>query len=253
IVERAACRSPLRVGRLQSIEIEITDPMDDMTFHSDVERLRCVVTLEGERLNVIHLPVTDGAVTRGLLADAIAHEFAWIILGKFFARTVYRQLRVAVNTDGCALARGDVCLIEHLNEGNIFEQVHSRAGWLLFLQELWGRPAWPLSAFYDEQPHDPGAVVRAGTERLVIEISHELPDLVSQSDVPLDVRMGGVSLGWMTVPAVNRCQLRMRIIRAVGRDLYRVAVREALIGAPLVGGGTLRARLQAAADAGRCG
>src|SRR5262249_13141323 len=80
-------------------------------------------------------------------------------------------------------------------------------------------------------------------------ISGELPDLASNNDVHLDIQMGGISLGWMTVRALNRCQLRMQIIRAMGRDLYRVAVREALIGAPLAGGGSLRARLQAAAVA----
>jgi len=253
IVERSGRHTSLRVGRLQSIEIDITDALNDMTFHPDVERLRCVVNVEGERLNVIHLPVADGRVPRAMLVDAIAHEFAWIILGKFFARTVYRELRMTPNGNGCSVARGNVCVIEHLPEENVAAEVHTRAGWLVFLQELWGRPEWPLSTFYEEKPHDPGVALRPGGDRVVIEISDELPDLVSTKEIQLDVRMGGVSLGWMTVPPVNRCQLRMRIIRAVGRDLYRVAVREALVGAPLVGGGTLRERLRAAANGRRNG
>jgi peptidoglycan/xylan/chitin deacetylase (PgdA/CDA1 family) len=251
IIERAPVSSRLRIGRMQSIEVDVTDPLRDMTFHPDVERLRCVVHLEGERLNVMYLPVSDGSISRDSLCDAIAHEFSWIILGKFFHRTVYRELRITTNGTSSAVWRGNLCLADGLGENNVLEQVHDHAGWLVFLQELWGRPEWPLSALYDERPHDPGTTVRAGRERIVIEISEELPDLVSDGDIQLDIQMGGMSLGWMTVRTMNRCALRMRIIRAIGRDLYRVAVGRALVGAPLVSGGTLRERLRGAADATR--
>src|SRR5262245_5644665 len=249
IAERSAPRSFARVGGLQSMEIEITQPLSDLMMPPGVERLRCMVTLEGDHLGAIHLPVCDRTVSRALLGDAIAHELSWIILGTFFARTVYRDLGLAAGAHGRAMARGLIPLIQDVPAAALPDQLHARVGWLVFLQELWGRPRWPLSAFYAGTLHDSGGVVHAGTGRVTIEISEELPDLASEGDV--DVQMGGVSLGWMTVPALTRCQLRMRIIRAVGRDLYRVAVREALLGAPLIGGGTLRERLRNAAEATR--
>lgn len=277
IVERTTRRSSLRIGRLQFMEIEITEPLKDIAFPPGVERFTCVVKIEGERLSAIHLPVVDGTISRALLADAIASEHAWIILGKFFSRTVYRELRLAWNDGHRTVERGDVCLIDQLHEGDILDQVHSKAGWHVFLQELWGKSGWPLSFFYDdkatggwhvllqkfwgrlgrplsffydEKAPDPYAFMRpVATNRMAIEISDELPDITS--DTELDVKMGGIWLGWMTVPASDRQQLRIRITRAVGRELCRVAVRETLVGWSWGEGGTLRARLATVANARR--
>src|SRR5205823_4621273 len=156
--------------------------------------------------------------------------------------TVYEEFRVTPNESGCAVARGDLCLIEHLDQGEVVEQIQARAGWLVFLQELWSRPCWPLPRFYSEKTPDGDAPVqRVGTERVALEISAELPAFeVCESDLNLDVQLGGVSLGWMALPSAHYItpqQVRVRITRAVGQELGRVAVREALLGRPLVGGG----------------
>jgi peptidoglycan/xylan/chitin deacetylase (PgdA/CDA1 family) len=254
MVDGARLPSPVDVGRLHARRIEITAPLHDICLRATTERLMCAVDLEGEGLGSLDLPVTDTVVPHSLLADALA-KFWWTILGRFLARTVHKELRVTPNETGCAVARGALCLIEHLDQGEVVEQIHALAGWLLFLQELWGRPCWPLPWFYSEETPDGHAPVqRVGTERVALEISAELPAFACESELNLDVRLGGVSLGWLAFRSARHIspqQVRVRITRAVGQELGRVAVREALLGRPLVGGGTLRERLARAADARR--
>ena len=48
-----------------------------------------------------------GRVPSYVLADAIAAEFAWPILGRFFERTVYRDLSIEREPTGLSLRRGD--------------------------------------------------------------------------------------------------------------------------------------------------
>jgi hypothetical protein len=35
--------------------------------------------------------------------------------------------------------------------------IHKIAGWVIFLQEFWGRPTWPLNFFYEPQPRREGS------------------------------------------------------------------------------------------------
>jgi SAM-dependent methyltransferase len=80
--------------------VEITKPILDILPPLEVERLHCQVELEGVPLGSIELPVCDGLVTSYVLVDAIADEFAWVILEKFFQRTVYREIEVRNEPQG---------------------------------------------------------------------------------------------------------------------------------------------------------
>jgi peptidoglycan/xylan/chitin deacetylase (PgdA/CDA1 family) len=250
IATAAPAGRPVDVGQLRVLSLEITDPLPTLQFPGGEGRLICAVDLEGKRLGLIRLPVADECGP-WLLADAVSAEYAWDVLGAFFGRTVYRTLSLTGET-GCAVTRGAVCLVDRLFAGDVFEQIHSRAGWTVFLQELWGRPEWPMASFYDENTPEEGAPRRrvAAGRVVIIEISDELPDLnVENAEVALDIRLGGLPIGWMPLrsvgPIVRAQQLRAWLTEALGRELCRITVRDVLIGTPLTDG-TLRSRLVAA-------
>jgi peptidoglycan/xylan/chitin deacetylase (PgdA/CDA1 family) len=231
------------------MNIEVTEPLPTIGFSAGGAKVLAMVKVEGTCLGPLWLRVA-GECGPWLFADAVAADYAWDILGAFFGRTVYRQLEVTAEPER-AVMRGDLCLVDRLSDGDALTEIHTRAGWTVFLQELWGRPAWPMSAFYDEHTPDADAPLRhVGAERVVIDICDELPDLhVEGGYTTLDVRIGGSSLGWMTLqqdgPRVRAQQLRARLTKATGRELCHVAVREALVGTRLTGD-TLRTRLSAA-------
>ena len=84
----------------------------------------------------------DGRVPSYVLADAIAAEFSWPILGRFFERTVYRDLSIERGPTGLSLRRGTRRLADGIPEGEplCWQQIHNRIGWTVFLQEILGVP-----------------------------------------------------------------------------------------------------------------
>ena len=77
------------------------------------------------------LPICDGFVPGYVIADAIAAEFAWQILGLYFERTLYDTLTVKREEADFSLWRGGVRLTEALpiDERSLREQAHDRVGW----------------------------------------------------------------------------------------------------------------------------
>ena len=75
---------------------------------SAVDRLRVRVRLGHHVFGVIELPVCDGVVSAFVLRDAIADRFAWPLLGRFFERTLYRDVEFRRDDDGWTAWRG-VC------------------------------------------------------------------------------------------------------------------------------------------------
>lgn len=255
VLKHTIISGPLTIGTTHAVRVEVMQPIPDIVPPAVVERLQCVVELEGVPIGRLELPVCEGLVPGHVLADAIAAEFFWPILGRCFEGTVYRDLRVEREPGGMSLWRGALYLVAGLAEDEraFWTQAHDRVGWTIFLQEIWGRPEWPNEVFYDPQAVEEAAPYRRVDDGwLVIEVSQDLPDIefAGQSlDVVLTV--GGVALGVVSVPVreniVRAHELRVALTAASGLELCRAAVREGLLGQPIAGPGSLRTRLAAAA------
>ncbi len=84
----AASSRPLDLGRLRAVTWELTMPLADLAIPSaGTEYLRCDLTLEGEALGAVDLPVVGDRVAAAVLADAAAAAFARPIAERFQARS----------------------------------------------------------------------------------------------------------------------------------------------------------------------
>ena len=171
ILDRAAVR-PLRAGGALAISLELTEPLAEVVPPSGVERLRCDVTIDGEPLGSLELPVCDGTVPAWVIADAAAAAFFWDVLGRFFSRTVYPDLLVQT-PGGHTLQRGALELAGALpaSREDALAQAHEHAGWTVFLQELWGRPEWPEGRFYEGGEPSPDPAARPSDGWFTVEAS----------------------------------------------------------------------------------
>jgi len=240
-----------------TIGIDISKPLPDVLAPGSAEQLECLVEAEGTYIGRLDLPICDGFVPGYVIADAIAAEFAWQILGLFFEHAIYDNLTVKREENGLSLWREDACLTETLpvDERSLRDQVHDHAGWTVFLQEVWDRPVWPTSHFYDGQAVEE-PVSRRGTSDgwVPVEVSEDIPDLeVSGKELRTVLTVGGVAIGQVTVPVrhtvVSAHELRVALTTASGMEPCRAAVREALLGRPLTEPLSLRERLSSVRDA----
>jgi peptidoglycan/xylan/chitin deacetylase (PgdA/CDA1 family)/SAM-dependent methyltransferase len=217
ILKQSVGSWPLTIGTTQAVRIELTQPISDLRLPRSIERLQAALEFEGSPIGVLELPVCDGFIPGHVLADAIAAEFSWLILGCFFERTLYPQLRLEPKPDGLSIWRDDLCLalnnefneFSEFSEFNEFRssthpthqlswlQLHDQIGWTVFLQELWGRPEWPSDAFYNpqaealtprpplpnaetaNQPRNVEQTVSLSVDDgwLVVEVSEEIPSI----------------------------------------------------------------------------
>jgi peptidoglycan/xylan/chitin deacetylase (PgdA/CDA1 family) len=257
ILERSSAQRPLALGQTYAVLVEITEPIVDVVPPVPAERLHCLIEAEGRRLGVVELPICDGRVLGWVLADAIAAKFAWAILGRFFAHTVYHELRIERGQAELSIWRGSLCLASGLpdNKRELWRHVHETVGWTIFLQELWGRPEWSDGQFYNQHADGATAASRhVACSWHAVEVAGELADLeVDAPSLDLLLTVGGAMIAATTIPCdggILRAQeLRAALTLAAGMELCRAAVREGLIGRPLKEeGSSLRARLSAAAD-----
>ena len=198
---------PLTIGLTLGVRLELTEPMADIATGAGIERLWCLVALEGIRLGYLELPVCGSIVLAGVLRDAVADRFAWTILGAFFERQVY--LDPAAD--------------------------HDAIGWDTLLREAW-----------DPRISDEAAN-RAEDGWIRVEISAPLPPLSPADDgTPVEVLIGGTSVGVFRLSAEQLTspeRIRGAINDHLGYELCRVIVRDALIGSPF-DGPSLRERLR---------
>jgi peptidoglycan/xylan/chitin deacetylase (PgdA/CDA1 family)/SAM-dependent methyltransferase len=223
VLERLAAADatarPLDLGRLRAVHCELTAPLAEISIPSPAtETLYCDVTLEGEALGALELPVFAGRVPAPLLADAIAARFAGPILERLYGR--------------CA---------EPGDGGG-------------FLAAIWGEPDGPAPPA-DGLAGAPGATATTRVESpragwLEVEASSALPAVDAAAPFELAVRVGGAALGAIRLPAGTWSpgELRAAIARTAGFELCRAAVRAGILGRPLDRtAGALRERLASAA------
>lgn len=249
IFEHGKAPRPSTCGKSQTVQIEVTEPMHDLIPPTPMQGLRCKVKLEGIDLGNIELPVCDGIIPAYVLADAIAAQFAWTILGRFFERTIYRDLRFEKETTRLSIYRGKLALVRGLSEGECesWARLHDRIGWTVFLQELWGRPDWLQDRFYNSAVREKTARARKIPGNVAtVSVETEIPDLeVSHPLMDIEFMVGGAAVAFLTFPAegkrVRAQQLRAWLNREMGFELCRAVVREGLIGVgAALNGSTLR-------------
>ena len=204
---------------IYKFKVEVSKPILDIEIPKIYDRLYCTIELEGVALGIIELPVCDGIVAAVVLADAIASEFAWPILDRFFRQNP---------------------------ENPQFE-------WTLFLQSIWNRPNWLEAYFYNPETADESFTISLDQDLIAVEVSAELPNIkVELSEIDVLVKIGGVAIGIITITVENNFvsaqKVRSAITQNCGFELCIACVREALVGKPLQGEMSLRSRLTSAAQ-----
>ncbi|MEO1373350.1 MAG: trifunctional glycosyltransferase/class I SAM-dependent methyltransferase/polysaccharide deacetylase [Cyanobacteria bacterium J06635_10] len=241
VLQSSTLTQALIIGTTHGISLEITKPIVDVDTPPEVERLYCVVTLEGTELGTLELPVWDGRVSSWVIKDAIAVQFAWQILSRFFEHTVYAESN--------GEKQG-----QQTPEKSSNQISPSRREWKVFLQQIWARENWTLEQFYNPETVEEASSYKIISEdgSLRVEVSSELPDV--ETNLPeLDVLLtvGGVAIGCVSVCVeenfVSSQALRVALIKATEIELCRACVREALLGRGLDEPIPLRSRLAEAA------
>lgn len=231
-----------------SVEIDAATPIQHLQTDPDVSRVSCDVVYNGHRVGPLELPVFNGFVSKYVLEDAIAGEYAWPILGLYFDRHIYSGLQRNIKDGERTWIRKGFTLARSRDDLDRSE-FHDRAGWTVFLQELWNRRCWDLNRFYlvnmeDEAGETWPDEVSQITE---IEVSQEPVETVLVSaTTQFLVTVGGSTLGVFHFPIAQRrlsADALISIITTIGGfELCRTVVREALVGRSLEGG-TIRERL----------
>ncbi|MEG4056083.1 MULTISPECIES: sulfotransferase [unclassified Microcoleus] len=216
------------------LTVEVSEPISDICDLPQIyDRLCCTIKLEGIKLGIVELPICDGMVAASVLADAVAAQFAWQILDRFFQRNRCEKGNKLWET--------------------LLEPLHPKYDWTLFLQELWGRPQWHLENFYKPEIAEKVSTITLEKDFIVLEISEEFANIkVELSEIDVLVKVGGVAVGIVSVAVENNFvsaqKLRSTITRNSGFELCVAAVREALLGKPLNGKQSLRSRLASCAQ-----
>ncbi|MEG5053662.1 MULTISPECIES: sulfotransferase [unclassified Microcoleus] len=216
------------------LTVEVSEPISDICDLPQIyDRLCCTIKLEGIKLGIIELPICDGMVAASVLADAVAAQFAWQILDRFFQRNRCEKGNKLWET--------------------VLKPLHPKHDWTLFLQELWGRPHWNLEDFYNPESAEEVPTITLEKDWIAVEISEEFANIkVELSEIDVLVKVGGVAVGIVTVAVENNFvsaqKLRSTINRNIGFELCVATVREALLGKPLNGKQWLRSRLASCAQ-----
>lgn len=246
------------LATLHHATIDVAVPVGDVVVNDSVNWLMATVVAGGSRVGDLELPVCDGLVPAAVIADAIADQFGWILLGRLFACSIYPGLERRPEDGRVEAWRGCVRVAAALPEGASVDSIafHDAVGWTVLMQELWGEPQRESDWFYAGVQS-----VEADTDAPCIpfEISGPLGDLplpVGAGSMALvELRIGGIPVALVSARAsegvIQPAAVRGQVMRVGGYEVARIAVREGIIGRPLDEPVPLRARLaESAARAG---
>ncbi len=239
---------PMTLGLYQVVDCECTEPVTDRQAPSGCERIAFHVRVRGETVGVVELPVIDGLVRATVLRDAIAGTLAWPILGRFFDETQYRGCTFHDDGNEHSAWRDGECLATRLpTEPEARRQaLHDSAGWDLFVRDVWDIAGIDAVPMRDQSLE---ALEAASTGWYVCEVSDAPQDIpLANGTADVLVTAGGVAVAMLRVEgaeaAIPARELAQRLGDAIGFELCRVAVREALIGRSWDGVSSLRSALQ---------
>jgi peptidoglycan/xylan/chitin deacetylase (PgdA/CDA1 family) len=253
-----ATDAPRRAGRWYRVDVDIEESAPaDLRLEPGIERILCRISCAGKRIGDLEVPVVDHFVPRRVLADAVVAARAWDVLRAFFEREVYRELRVESSADGVRISRAGRMIFEGPAdaEETALGSIHDQIGWLIFLQETWGRPDLSMEELYAPElaNGERGAARRdVSGEPVELDVADPLPELRTAPGESIDVAVsvGGVPLtGFRLRPEdglVSPQRLRHEVLTRTGFELCRAVLREAVVLAPAGARGSLRERLAAA-------
>ena len=258
-----ATAAPMTLGLHRVDGCECTAAIDDRVAPAGCERYAIHVRVHGEPLGIVELPVIDGIVRATVVRDAIAATLAWPLLGRFFDATHLRSCTFHDDGDSCSAWRDGECLATGLPKDPEARRqaLHDVAGWDLFVRDLWSSSAGDTNESADEQRRrSAGIRARLGRARGEFASAEMCRWRMDVADVL--VTAGGVPVALLRVEGdeevIAARDLPQRLGDAIGFELCRVAVREALIGRSWEDVPSLRVALQhvarearAAVEAGR--
>ena len=246
-------------GRIDAAAVDLERPLTEIRVADGTERLLVQPSYDGLALPKLELPAFDGRVPAELIADAVADEHAWELLGAFLGATVADELEVAGGGGRLVVQRRGHTLVDEAEVATdqpLDRLVHDYTGWELLLQEVCGDPETGNAAFYDAECDDQLAPVRrerVDTGWVAVELSEPLPEIACDGLLRVAASVGGATLAAIEIEPiqgrVTAGALRREICTQAGFELCRLAVREGLLGRPLLDGSSLRERLRAAAAA----
>ncbi len=229
------------VGAWHLAEVDcLAAPPPHFAAGPEVEHLLCAVRVGPREVGTIELPTTGGWVPPRVLADRIAAEHAWEVLGSHFAETVYPQLEITRAGAATRVERDGLMLVEEeiAPEADFDEWLHDRVGWAILLQELWRRPDWSGERFYSEDPEPrPTPSLSAGGDPVAVELTAPLPTIATAEEaVAVGLTLAGVPLtvlrlragGGLVVPAA----IRRGALTRLGFGLCGEVVRELILAPP---------------------
>lgn len=223
-----------QLSLIATAHVEVGAEIGDLPATGYAERLRIAVTMEGDSLGTVELPVIEGRVRAAVVSDAIANAFAWPILGRLFRSTIYASWTMRRDADGWSAWSGDRLMCSGLPDdpAERATALHDRAGWALFLEESWHSSVrlewWRRLVPWRFEPAG-----RASPAVVPIEVSAPIPHVPSGTRAAF--LAGGALVVLVDAFALDgsRSSIQKVLADAAGFELCRVVVREALIGSAL--------------------
>ena len=241
ILQHSTEHDELTVGSTRVTRPPLDGPIRGADLHG-ADRLMIAPRGLPEHEPPLLVPASGERAPAVVVADAIAASHAWEVLRRHLEATIYPGLEVA-RGDRLVVRRGRLTLADAPAAAEVpdDEALHSAAGWIVLLQEIWGRPEWEHDRFYD-LGEKPAREDRGGPEVAVaglgaVEIAEPLPAITGvEGPLDVDVALAGLPFARVRVqPArggggvVTAQALRGAISYAAGFELCHVVVREALL------------------------
>ncbi|MEZ4590868.1 MAG: glycosyltransferase [Chloroflexota bacterium] len=245
VLEHAPQARPLAIGGTWAVAVQVEQPLPVLTPPPGTAVCRCEVWLGQQYLGAVELTDTQQ------MARAIAQEFAWAILGRYAELHLLPRLQIVQGATAVSVWRGDLHLatLPPTEPDALWKTLWNEVGWALFLQEIWQRPAWPNSYFYEATLLEPNEPVEKVVETAVtLNLAEPLPGLRTQNEaVTVTLAVAGEAVATCSLGAtqgqISVHALRVNLTQTADFDLCRAVVQHGLLERPLTDPASLRQRL----------